>query len=76
MSSFMASSSPALDQRGTRRPLRRLTLELLAIVALKIAALMLIWWVAFAPHPKPDASADAIAHRLAPSPHTPPAGHP
>lgn len=76
MSSSMASSSPARDIRATRRPLRRLTLELFAIVALKIAVLMLIWWVAFAPHPKPDTSADAIAQKLAPSPQTPPAGTP
>ena len=76
MSSSMASSSPAKETRAARRPLRRLTVELFAIVVLKIAVLMLIWWVAFAPHPKPDASADAIAHRLAPSSQTPPAGNP
>ncbi|WEN16058.1 hypothetical protein PY254_05130 [Rhodanobacter sp. AS-Z3] len=49
------------------RPLRRLTLELFGVIALKIAALTLIWWVVFAPQPKPDASAAAIAERLAPT---------
>lgn len=48
-------------------PLRRLTLELFGVVALKIAALALIWWVAFAPQPKPDASPGAVAQRLAPA---------
>jgi hypothetical protein len=47
-------------------PLHRLTFELALVVVAKIAFLMLIWWLLFSPHPKPDASADAIAHRLAP----------
>jgi hypothetical protein len=38
--------------------------------------LMLIWWLLFAPQPKPDTSPDAIAHLLAPTSQTPPAGHP
>ncbi|WP_458072197.1 cytochrome oxidase putative small subunit CydP [Rhodanobacter sp. BL-MT-08] len=50
-----------------RRPLRRLTVELALVIFAKLAFLMLIWWLIFAPHPKPDASADAIARRLAPS---------
>jgi len=58
------------------RPLRRLTLELFVIIALKIVLLMLIWWLLFAPHPKPDTSPSAIARRLAPAAPTPPAGHP
>ena len=58
------------------RPLRRLTLELFVIIALKIVLLMLIWWLLFAPQPKPDTSPDAIAHLLAPAAPTPPAGHP
>lgn len=49
------------------RPLRRLTVELALVILAKLAFLMLIWWLIFAPHPKPDASADAIARRLAPS---------
>jgi hypothetical protein len=44
-----------------------LTLELFGIVALKLAALVLIWWVVFAPQPKPDASPAAVAQRLAPA---------
>ena len=58
------------------RPLRRLTLELFGVIALKIGLLMLIWWVVFAPQPKPDVSPEAIAHRLAPTPQTPSKGHP
>ncbi len=76
MSSSMASSSPSKKVGAPRRPLRRLTVELFVIVALKITLLMVIWWVAFAPHPKPDASADAIAQRLAPSSQNANAGHP
>lgn len=59
-----------------RRPLRRLTFELFGVIALKIALLTLIWWVVFAPQPKPDTSPDAIAHLLAPAAPTSPAGHP
>lgn len=58
------------------RPLRRLTLELFVVIALKIALLMLIWWLLFAPQPKPDTSPAAIARRLAPATPTPSAGHP
>ncbi|WP_426702013.1 cytochrome oxidase putative small subunit CydP [Rhodanobacter sp. Col0626] len=58
------------------RPLRRLTVELFGVVALKIMLLTLIWWVAFAPQPKPDVSPDAVAHRLAPTSQTPTEGHP
>ncbi len=71
MSSPTVSSVPPESLRTPPRPLRRLTLELFGIVALKIAALTLIWWVVFAPQPKPDASPDAIAHRLAPTSQTP-----
>jgi hypothetical protein len=59
-----------------RRPLRRLTFELFGVVALKIALLTLIWWVVFAPQPKPDTSPTAIANKLAPTPQSPPAGQP
>ncbi|HZY34865.1 MAG TPA: hypothetical protein VFE75_13935 [Rhodanobacter sp.] len=59
-----------------RRPLRRLTFELFGVITLKVALLTLIWWVVFAPQPKPDTSPDAIAHLLAPAAQTPPAGHP
>jgi hypothetical protein len=48
----------------------------LGVIALKIALLMLIWWLVFAPQPKPDTSPAAIAHRLAPTSQTPPAGQP
>lgn len=48
------------------RPLRRLTLELLVVVALKIGLLLLIWWLLFAPQLKPDVSPAAISQLLAP----------
>jgi hypothetical protein len=76
MSRSALSSSSIQDVNVLRRPLPRLTLELFVIIALKIALLMLIWWLLFAPQPKPDASPDAIAHLLAPAAPTPPAGHP
>jgi predicted nucleic acid-binding Zn ribbon protein len=76
MPSSAVSSTSTEQLNASRRPLRRLTLELFGVIALKIVLLMLIWWVAFAPHPKPDVSADAIAHRLAPTSQTPTAGHP
>jgi hypothetical protein len=63
----MASSSPSTEIGQAQQPLRRLSVELFAIIVLKIAVLMLIWWVAFASHPKPDVSAGAIANKLAPS---------
>ncbi|MFS8137418.1 MAG: cytochrome oxidase putative small subunit CydP [Thermomonas sp.] len=67
MSSSAMSSTPCKRSTAPKRPLRRLALELFGVVALKIGLLMLIWWVAFAPHHKPDTSADAIANRLAPT---------
>jgi hypothetical protein len=45
----------------------RLTLELIAVVIVKIAALGLLWWVAFAPYPKPARGRDAIERLLAPN---------
>jgi len=67
MSRSAASNASPGSSSAPPRPLRRLTLELFGIVALKIAALVLIWWVVFAPQPKPDVSPDAIAQRLAPA---------
>jgi len=76
MSRPAISSVPPEDPHTPPRPLRRLTFELFCIVALKIAALVLIWWVMFVPQPKPDASPDAIAQRLAPSAPAPPEAQP
>lgn len=72
MSRSAVSHTPPESFSAPRRPLRRLTLELFGIIALKIAALTLIWWVVFAPQPKPDVNPDAIAQRLAPTAHAPP----
>jgi hypothetical protein len=72
-----AVTPPSTENPATRqRPLRRLTVELFTVIALKIALLMLIWWLLFAPQPKPDSSPQAIAHLLAPTSSNPPAGHP
>ena len=76
MSSSPVSSMSAETFGTSPQPLRRLSLELLAIIALKIVALTLIWWVVFAPQPKPDTSAEAIAQRLAPTSHATPEGRP
>ncbi|TCV92105.1 hypothetical protein EC912_10899 [Luteibacter rhizovicinus] len=59
-------------QRRTRRwrdgrPLPRLALELAVIVVIKLAALMLIWYVAIRPLPRADTSPDAMGKVLAPA---------
>jgi hypothetical protein len=76
MSSSAVTHPPTENVSTPRRPLRRLTLELFGVIALKIVVLMLIWWWLFAPQPKPDTSPQAIAHLLAPTSQTLPAGHP
>ncbi len=76
MSGPAVSSAPPESFSTPQRPLRRLTLELFGIIALKIAALTLLWWVVFAAQPKPDVSPGAIAQRLAPASHAPPEAHP
>ena len=76
MPSSAVTHPPTENVSTPRRPLRRLTFELLGVVALKIMLLMLIWWLLFAPHAKPDTSPQAIAHLLAPTPSNPSAGHP
>ena len=52
---------------ASARPLRRLTLELFVVIALKIALLVLLWWLLFAPQPKPDVSPAAVTRLLAPA---------
>jgi hypothetical protein len=48
---------------------RRFGLEFAAIVGIKIALLLLIWFVFFRPHPRPDTHPAAIEeHLLAPVP--------
>jgi hypothetical protein len=51
----------------SRPPVHHLTFELALVVVAKIVGLLLIWWLLFSPHSRPDASTDAIAHRLAPA---------
>ena len=71
------SSSTLLDRvPASARPLRRLTLELFVVIALKIALLVLLWWLLFAPQLKPDVSAAAISRLLAPTAPDAPADRP
>ena len=71
-------SSRASSRAPPGRPLRRLARELILIVIAKIVLLTLIWWVAIAPHPRPDTRPAAIEHLLAPaaSSSTASQGHP
>ncbi|MBA2079581.1 MAG: hypothetical protein BGP10_02655 [Rhodanobacter sp. 68-29] len=61
------SHAESLQDAVPTRPLRRLGVELFVLVLAKIALLTLLWWIAFAPHPKPDSSPAAIEHLLAPA---------
>ncbi|WP_449423750.1 cytochrome oxidase putative small subunit CydP [Rhodanobacter lindaniclasticus] len=63
------SLSPAesLREAVSARPLRRLSVELFALVLVKVALLALLWWLVFAPQPRPDASPAAIERLLAPA---------
>lgn len=62
-------STPSQPSRATprHRPLRRLARELILIVVAKIVLLTLIWWIAIAPHPRPDTRPAAIEQLLAPA---------
>ena len=64
----MSTLSAQLRSRKPERPpLRRLARELIWIVIAKLVLLTLIWWVAIAPHPRPDTRPAAIEHLLAPA---------
>ncbi|MGP1665316.1 MAG: cytochrome oxidase putative small subunit CydP [Rhodanobacter sp.] len=76
MSSRTIIATPTKDLSQPPRPLRRLTFELFAIITLKITVLLLLWWLVFAPQPKPDTSAGAMAQRFAPSSHVTPEAQP
>jgi hypothetical protein len=77
MPSSTSSSTPLDRVPAPARPLRRLTLELFVVIAVKIALLVLLWWLLFAPQPKPDVSAAAISRLLAPTaPDAPPEARP
>lgn len=66
MSSSLDASTPSGRVSAATRPLRRLTLELFVIIALKVALLALLWWLLFARQPTPDTSPAAISRVLAP----------
>lgn len=61
------STPSAQPGKLPRPPLRRLARELIWIVIAKLVLLTLIWWVAIAPHPRPDTRPAAIEHLLAPA---------
>jgi len=67
MSSSLDASTPTGRATAASQPLRRLTLELFVVIALKVALLALLWWLLFARQPAPDASPAAISRVLAPS---------
>ena len=64
------SADPRLPVAGRcapPRPLRRLSRDLLALVALKLALLALLGWLVVASQPKPDTGPQAITQHLAPT---------
>jgi hypothetical protein len=65
----MDTSTPANDRSWFRsRGGRRFGIEFAAIVGIKLALLILIWFVCFRPHPRPDTHPAAIEdHLLAPA---------
>jgi hypothetical protein len=71
MTVIVTPSKPARAP-ASRKPLRRLFLDLAVIVVAKIALLMLIWYVAIRPVPRPDTRPNAIERVLAPSADTSP----
>ena len=71
-----ALSSRSTSSAAPSLPLRRLTFELFVVIALKITLLLLIWWLLFAPQPKPDVSPAAISRLFAPTPATLPEARP
>ena len=51
---------------------RRFGIEFAAIVGIKLALLILIWFICFRPHPRPDTRPAAIEdHLLAPATESP-----
>ena len=63
-----AATTATPDNAAPDHTLPRLALKLILLVVAKIAVLTLIWWIAIAPHPRPDTSPAAVARQLAPSP--------
>jgi hypothetical protein len=61
--------TPPIDRSWFRsRGGRRFGIEFAAIVGIKLIALILIWFIFFRPHPRPDTRPAAIAdHLLAPA---------
>lgn len=74
----MSSPLEARPSTPDSQTLRRLARKLILLVIAKVAVLTAIWWIAIAPHPRPDTRPAAIEQWLAPahsstSAHT---GHP
>ncbi|WP_062536586.1 cytochrome oxidase putative small subunit CydP [Mizugakiibacter sediminis] len=61
------SSAPSGHAPAARRDLRRLAVELVGVVLVKIALLLLVYYAFFAPYPRPDTRPAAIERTLAPS---------
>jgi hypothetical protein len=69
----MDTPAPATDRSWFRsRGGRRFGIEFAAIVGIKIVLLILIWFVCFRPHPRPDTRPAAVeSHLLAPAKESP-----
>lgn len=61
------SSAPPGRAPAARRDLRRLAVELVGLVLVKIALLLAVYYAFFAPYPRPDTRPAAIERTLAPS---------
>jgi hypothetical protein len=51
-----------------KRPLRRVVIEVAVVALAKIAFLVLIGWLLFAPHPHPAVAVGATPRQLTPAP--------
>ena len=57
-------TSPRMEGREQTLWRRRLSREMAALIALKLAALALLWWLFFSPAHRPVVDADAAGRRL------------
>lgn len=67
MTSATRSSEPPPHAPAARRDLRRLAVELVGVVLVKIALLLVVYYAFFAPYPRPDTRPAAIERTLAPT---------
>lgn len=63
----MSSPPVATSSTSGSRTLRLLARKLILLVIAKVVVLTAIWWIAIAPHPRPDTRPAAIERWLAPA---------